>query len=425
MNLRAFPSLRLVGCSLTLAAVGGVQAGALDLEPYVTGEIRHESNLFRLSRTDEQTLGVRAPDDTVQRYTFGVEARYERAQQSLSGRVEGQRQRYRHNEALDHNGHRFVVDAETGLPGPFRLTLGYSDERRLAAFEDRRSTEPSLENEREARGELRLALSDRYSLFGGTRHRQLDSPIVAAPARLLPPPGVPARPASPDFSAREAAYALGVAYGLGGEDDEARPISVRVGLEHQEVSFDDLNRLPGEPRPAEDGYELLVLGTEWVYLVSGLSTLEATVGATRYRDRDSAGDSPIELTGDIGYRRALSALTELEIGLFRRIELLNATADTTTDTGYRLGIRWSPLPPLQFSARHERSESVYEGLSGIAPDNRGRKDRNRFTEVGVDYPLWLSSQVRLFGRFGERVSRSGGDDYRDDRYGVELTLQWP
>jgi len=418
------------GMLLVSAFAGTAGAANLDFEPYAAGLYQYESNVYKFSRQVADVTGTSGTSDHVQKYTAGLDAGYTWRDQKIHGRAEGRRFTFGEFSHLDHDEH-FL---EAGLSGVFlgsaKGLMIFSNERRMASFEDRRSTDLTIERENLARGELDVAVMPQWHVVTGARYRNIDSPLPDAPALPFPPPGAAARLASPDFAAREMAYKLGVQYGIEAKDhpEDEIPLLIGLMLEHQAISFSGVTPQPDPPpgvtRETFEGYSLLSLQTTILYVVSELSKLDGKLGASRYMPEESSGESRLDLTGEIGYTRSVTAVTEINGHLFRRIAPYAATADSTADVGASIGIKWQPRLDLLVLANYSWSRSSFRGLSGIAQENDGRGDKAQSATLSLYYPMFQYFGIRLFSSYSDRRSSLEFNDYTDEIFGAELSARW-
>lgn len=412
-----------------LSGLTPATAATLDFVPYASAQLLHESNVYRFSQQVAEITGTTDTSDRIERYAAGLETSYAWTQQQLRAIVEGRLVRFDELTDLDHDEH--LVDL--GYAGTWftntLVELNARNERRMASFEDRRSTDLIIERDRELRGSVKFALRPNRHLLAGTRQRHLRSPLPDAPALPQPAPGAPARVASPDFAVREAAYHVGVEFGIESKDhpETEAPLLLGVKLEQENIDFSGLSPQPDPPPGVEpenfDGYQLLSLETTVQYTVSGLSTLNGALGVTQYTPDGGERSSP-ELTGNITYIRKLSALTEVEASLYQRTVLASGTADSTTDTGFGLGIKWEPLRDFMVVANYSRARSDFNGRSGVAPENSGRGDTVQNASLSLAYPVRHYFGMRVFGTTSKRSSNLAFQNYRDDTVGIELSLRW-
>ncbi|WP_281784580.1 surface lipoprotein assembly modifier [Sinimarinibacterium flocculans] len=419
-------------CAVTLVLLSGIApatAATLEFVPYASAQLLHESNVYRFSQQVADVTGTTDTADRIERYAAGLETSYAWTQQQLRATVEARLLRFDELAELDHDEHLLEMGYAGTLFANTRVDLAVRNERRMASFEDRRSTDLVIERDRELRGDLRFALRPNWHLLSGTRQRHLRSPLPDAPALLLPAPGAPARAASPDFAVRESAYSIGLEFGIESKDhpEAEAPLLLGLKLQQQNIDFSGLSPQPQPPPGVEpenfDGYDLLSLETTVQYTISGLSSLGGAFGVTQYTPDGGERSSP-ELTGNLGYTRKLSALTEVEASLYQRIVLASGTADSTTDTGFGLGIKWEPLLDFMVVANYSRARSDFNGRSGVAPENSGRGDTVQNASLSLAYPVRHFFGLRVFGTTSKRSSNLAFQNYRNDTVGIELSLRW-
>jgi len=419
-----------VALALALAAVAPASGGELTLIPYSSVQGTHDSNVYRFSRQVADVTGTTDTSDRNVRMVAGLDAGYAWQQQKLQALVEGRNIRYDEFQHLDHNEYAAGALFTGGVLSHTRVLLEFRDERRMASFEDRRTTALIIERDQTGRGELELVVTPQWRVVSGVRGRNLRSPLPDAPALPLPPPGAAARRASPDFGVHEAAVNTGVLYGIENKEhpEEEAPLLMGVVLEYQTVGYSGVTEQPPPPpgvtRETFDGYSLLTLAATARYAVSGMSLLDAKLGLTRYNPRASTATTQPDVSGEIGYTRKLSAVTELNAHLFRRVVAAVATADATSDNGISVGAKWEPLRDLTVLGNYAWATSSFEGLSGIAPENEGRSDTVQSATLSVAYPPSRPFHVRVFGSYTERTSNLAFNDFVDETVGIELSFRW-
>lgn len=420
-------------CSgVTLAAMtlaGAALAGESSFKPYVSAQYLHESNVYKFSSQVAGVTGTRDTSDRIQRYTAGLETSYTWSQQKLHALVEGRRINYADFNHLDHNERAFEAGFDGGILSNTRGLLNFRDERRMASFEDRRSTQLTMERDLTGRGALDINITPQWHFLTGVRGRHLRSPLPDAPALPLPPPGAPARLASPDFALRESAYHVGVQFGIEDKENPTTEAPLLFGfmMERATIRFSNATPQPVPPPPMVqetfEDYELLSLQATAQYAATGLSIFDAKLGTTYYKAMSSGASSEPDMTGEIGYTRQLSVVTEINAHLFRRIVPYAATSDAAIDTGVSVGAKWQP-GDLTALVNYSYAESAFRGSSGSAPEDSGRNDKTQNATLSFAYPLFQYFGVRLFGSYSARRSSLGYNDYTDQTAGVELTFRW-
>lgn len=414
--------------ALLLTAVTA-RAGDLDLDPYASSQYRYDSNVYRFSRQVADVTGTAETADRSRRDSAGLDARYTWQRQTLQVIAEGRRFTFDEFTHLDHDEYALAAAYDGAVMASTRGRVEFHEERRMASFEDRRTTQLVMENDRAASAGITVAVTPQWQVTAGTRGRHLRSPLPDAPALPQPPPGAPARVASPNFAVYETGFSAGVQYGIENKEhpeDEA-PLLVGGLLEHTRVRFSGFTPQPPPPpgvtRETFDGYALIALGATVTYSLDGMSSLDAEAGITQYRPAQS-GDTSLAATGEIAYIRRPSVITELRASLYRRIVPIAPTASAGTDTGIELGARWEPLRGLEFQGEYAFGTSSARSESLFAPENFGRSDNVQRAALSVGYPQGRPIFIRLFSAYSDRHSSLGFNDYSDFTAGVELSARW-
>lgn len=413
-----------------LAVAGTAEAGEFGFVPYSSARGQYDSNVYRFSSQVADVTGTTDTSDRHVRLLAGLDASYAWQQQKLQAMVEGRSLRYDDFQHLDHNEYAVGAAFNGAVLSHVKGVLEFRDERRMASFEDRRTTQLIMERDQAGRAEVALALTPRWQIVTGVRGRNLRSPLPDAPALPLPPPGAAARNASPDFGVHEAAFNTGVVYGIDNKDrpeDEA-PLLLGVVLEYQTVSYSGVTEQPTPPpgvtRETFDGYSLLTLAGTARYAVSGLSLLDVKLGLALYDPDAATADSRPIVTGEIAYTRKLTAVTELNAHVFRRVVAAVATADATSDNGASVGAKWEPIRDFTVLANYLWATSSFEGLGGIAPENEGRDDTVQAATLSVAYPPSRAFHARVYAGYDDRRSNLEFNEYSAETVGIEMSFRW-
>lgn len=400
----------------------GFEWGRFEMVPYASAQYSRESNVFRFSNEVADVTGTSDTADRIQRYLAGLDTSYTWQQQKLMATVEGRTFDYDTYTHLDHSERLLRLSYVGGFWDHTIGLLNLSDERRMASFEDRRSTDLVIERQRIVEGGVEVAVTPEWRILGGTRHSTLSSPLPEAPA--LPQSGVPARAASPDFEVEETALTGGVQYGIESAEhpETEAPLLLGLMLEHETVRFSGF--VPDADGVGAEDYRLLGLEATAQYAVSGLSTLNASMGATQFESLDGDSDSSIELTGEIRYTRELSAVTEVNARVFRRFSPFVPSAEVTTDTGVGVGAKWEPILDIALLLDYSRTESEFGDHGDAAPENTGREDTTDSASLSLLYTRIEYFGLRLFGTRDERDSNLGFNNFSANTVGAELTFRW-
>lgn len=430
MSIGPRTRLRREGAAAVLLLASAAAAGAdLDFDPYAASQYLYDSNVYKFSRQVADVTGTEVTADRSWRHVLGLDARYTWQRQTLQVVGEGRQFRFDQFDHLDHDEYAFGAAFDGAVLGSTRGRLEFREERRMASFEDRRTTQLVMENDRAGRAGVTVAITPQWQVTAGARGRRLYSPLPDAPALPQPPPGAPARVASPDFAVHETGFSAGLQYGIENKEhpEDEGPLLIGALLEHTRVSFTGFTPQPQPPpgvtRETFDGYALIALGATASYSLDGLSSLDGELGVTQYRP-SRGGETSLSATGEITYIRRPSVITELRASLYRRIVPTAPTASAGTDTGIGLGLKWEPLRGLEILADYAFGTSSARSESLFAPENFGRNDTVQNAALSLAYPRFQPFFARVFTTYGDRRSSLGFNDYDAFTVGVELTARW-
>lgn len=373
-------------------------AAAADTQfsPYAASQLQYDSNVFALPSRDAAAAQDGDPTraDTVQRYRAGVDARYRWGRQALRGSVEGRHFDYWHFGRLDHDEYTVTGGLDWVAASAVGGALEFSQERRMAPFLDRNSTELTMETDRSGRGHFDLALNPEWSVRAGFDIHRLDSPL----------------PAYPGFALDENAGDLALRY-LG-----AGKLALGLYTEYVEGGYS------GVPDAAEFRQATADLTAD--YAVSGVSEISARLGYSQRQSRNGGGGGDVSgTTGSLEYRRHFSVKTSGDLQVFRRISSYVGGTNSVVDTGAGLGFRWEPDVKLAISPTYTWTQSVYHGLAVGSSAAAGRRDHFQDARLDLDFRAlpWLS--IRPFARYRVRGSNSSANAFNEAMAGIDIVAR--
>lgn len=387
---------RLLRCAVLALAWPAAAVGELKLDPYLSTQYEYQSNVFSVASRDQAIAQSGDPqrDDSLLRYLAGLEAAYSWSRQKLSALIEGRRLDYQHFGQLDHNEYLVSGTLDWALGNSVDGAIDVRQERRMAAFADRNSSQLTLERERVVKSKAGLLIGPDWRVEGGVARRDLDSPL----------------PGFSDFSLAENSGTLGLKY-LGISRLSAGLETTYLDGEYQGITAAPrFNQITGQATA--------------LYTVSGLSRLDAAIGYTQRKDREPDQDKTTAFTGSLGYSRKLSGKTDVNVQVFRRVSSYTAGATSTVDTGAGAGANWQATPKIAVSLNYEWTQSSFQGQalpgSGI-PD---RRDHLQSMAASLSYqPLqWLS--IRPYARYQDRSSNFALDSYNGAVLGIEVRARF-
>lgn len=383
--------------SLAVATlIGGHEARAeFEFVPYGMTQVLHDSNVYRVSSSDQARLvdGRPVRSDTIYSSALGLEANYLWGEQKLRTQLEGRRFDYESAKPLS----RFEYLFSTGLDWVLLSNVGgsadYMQERKLAALEDRDTSRLVFNLDRRGSLKANLGLGNAWRLEGGYALHDLASPI----------------PAAPDFGLRENTFSTALKY-LG-----VARITAGIGADYVDGRF----RGVGDNGSFKQYAGQFTLG----YEATGLSSFNGVLGYTRREDPTQGGNTG-ELTGDFGYKRELTGKTRASIDLFRRVVSYDAGANSVVETGGTAAIDWDATERIAAGLTYSYNTGRFGASNLVGAPNNGRRDRIATAGLNVRYkPLrWL--QVKTYGSYQTRQSNLAGASFNDAIAGLELSLRF-
>ena len=379
--------LLALACPLPAAAVGS-------LVPYGSAQVEYNSNIFALE-SREQALaqnGDAKRSDRLLRYVLGVEGKLALSQQSLRAKIEGRRVDFDHFGYLDHDEYLVSGGLDWQLSSAVDGLLELSQERRMASFEDRNSTELTLETERVARGTANVDITPEWRLETGLERRELDSPL----------------PDFPDFRLTEDSIGAALKYLL------IDRLAAGVHAEYLRGRFD------GATNSGRFHQESLALVAD--YAIEDFSSVGAELGITKRTEGSGGGDQA--LTGEISYHRELTGKTKVDLQLFRRVRSYVGGASSVTEDGASVGLAWQATVKTSVAGLYQWTHGSFQD-SGAASDNTGRSDKGDIASLKISYQMlpWIS--LRPYGGYQSRDSNIALNSFEASFVGFEVLARLP
>ena len=377
----------------------GCAFAQLNLTPYLASSYQYNSNVFDLSpraQADARAAGsYSGASDQVLRNIVGLNVDERWSRQHFFLKAESRRFNYVRFSRLDHNEYLLNGGLDLTLTSVLNGTLNVSQERRMAAFADRNTTQLTLERERIAEGTFNFLLSPEWAVVGGARSRDLYSPL----------------PNIPKFGLTETSGQAGIKY-LG-----IRRFTAGIEGEYLAGSFSGT--------PDRETFRQQTVQFTTTYEVSGLSTFNTQLGYTRRRDDFGAGGTTSAFTGDLGYRRVFTGKTSADLHVFRRVNSYVAGANSVIDTGASVGAEWKPTAKITVNFAYTWTQSKFQGQPAPGVFNPGRSDRFQDVLLKAEYQAlyWLS--VRPMVEYQDRHSNVELARYKAFVTLIELRLSFP
>ena len=383
---------RLLWWTLLLLVWPGAAFALAKFSPYAFGGATYHSNVFYFSGDDEARVftGDDRQDDRIVHYGAGLDLAYEWGQQKLHASGLARQLDFGHFEQLDHDEYAFDLGFAWKLGSAVDGSFDYDQERRMAPFAERNSTELVLETAREGAARFNLAVTPEWRIESGLIASELQSPL----------------PEFPDFALEEETVALAVKY-LG-----AGLAAWGLASEYGQGEF---RGVPGGGDFDETKLELTM-----DYTVPDLTGLSARAGATR---RDAGiGDPRTEFTGALGYYRQLSAKTVFKTGVFRRVESFVGGPTAVLETGAELELNWQASDKTSVFGSYEYAHGEFQQAFADSPGDR--IDRTHTVALNLSYKAlpWLSIRPNL--RHQRRASNVDLESHRASIGGIEFEIRF-
>ena len=380
-----------------LAAFPALAWADLEAHPYAGAQYEFNSNIFALASREEMIAdtGQSQRSDTDLRSTIGLDAKGAFGPDRLSGTIEGRRYLFDRFSDLDHNEYLYTGEFDWKAASILDGKLGIDQERRMAAFSDRISTQLAMEIDRVLDAGFNVDLDPEWRMETGAKLHRLNSPL----------------PGFPDFKLRENTGTVALKY--------RGTAKFTSGL--QAVYVD--GRFSGVPdSPAYSQFTGLLTST---YTVSGKTDLDSDIGYTYFRSRDPGGTNIGGLSVTIGLNERFTGKTSADLHAYRRVEGFVAGADAVTDTGIDVGLQWQATTNFGVQTSYEWVYSEYGALGPGAPSGSDRRDHAQLTTLSLNFlPLdWLA--LRLYGNYTDRESDVQIDGFNQAIAGIDVKVRMP
>lgn len=358
---------------------------------FASEDVAHNSNVFELSGHDEAFSldGDPTLADTTQRYTAGVDSNLALGSQKLVLRLEGRHWNFDHFSRLDHN--EYLASGRLAIKMSFTLdgSLDYQEERRMAEFVDRHSTDLSLENERTGNARLNLLIDPEWRLETGLQVHELRSPLPGIP-------GFGIKDKSADFAVKY----IGI-----------QSLAAGIYINYLAGRFD------GVPDNGRYHQQSLFLTAD--YSRSELSSIGIQLGYTIRQNDDNVNNQTTALTGLLKYHRELTGKTSIDIQAFRRLDSYVGGEGSVENTGADAKASWHITDKTSVNGDYRWSHSRFTPSTAISPD-QNRKDNDQIASIRLQYQSqpWLSLQP--YCSYQVRDSNIDIDRFRATIVGIDI-----
>ncbi len=151
------------------------------------------------------------------------------------------------------------------------------------------------------------------------------------------------------------------------------------------------------------------------YTVNQMSKLTSKLGASQRRVPGSPNAAANGFTGELQYKRTVSALTKVTLGVFRRLQTFPSFSDYVTESGASAQLDWQPTLKLYTSVLAQYIDDSYHGSD--------RSDKLALLDAGVNYQWFEHFSLKPGFHFEDRKS-STTYSYIDRIYSLEAKLMF-
>jgi hypothetical protein len=387
---RTLAALMLLG--MALPAVVDAQA---TFNPYVSAQVEHDSNVFRVPNAQTAALltGDSTLSDTDERYIAGVNGTYLWSIQKLTGNFEARRIEYNHFGYLSHSEYLGNLQLDWKLARALDGILQYRQERLAAAFENRNSSTLTVNMDRNIVGRLNYNFMPDWRLETGVNFHTLEAPLQLYPG----------------FTEHETGSRLGIDYlGLA---------NLTYGVLVERTDGDYTHAVGVGP------YRQTSFLFTTTYKVSGLSSLNGSIGYTTRNQTLPAGNVSA-VTGNIGYTRQLTGKTSLNLQLVRAVNSYVAAGGSEIDTMAAFGVNWQTTYKLGVGINYSYIRSTFAGNVIPGSATVGRLDHTQQGLFNVTYQLFRQLQIKGYVSRQSRSSNYELDTFNDTTVGFQALAHW-
>ena len=378
-----------------LLTTPGLCFAQLTVNPYVSAQVEHDSNVFRLQ--DRQTALLLTGDstlgDTDERYIVGTDGTYQWGRESLVGKFEGRKVEYDHFTANDHSEYLADLALNWKVLSELDGVLSLRQEKLAAPFENRDSSTLEVNTDRSIFGKVNYTFTPDWRLDGSVNFHTLKAPLQFYP----------------DFTEHETISHAGISY-LG-----VANLTYGIAYDHVDGSY---THAVGVGAYSENTSQFVVN-----YKISGLSSFNGSLGYTSRTQTEPDG-SVSGLTGSLGYVRQLTGKTSVHVQVSRVVNSYLAAGGSEIDTAATVGAVWAATYRLSVSADYGYVRSTFVGEAIPGSTANGRVDKTPTGAVNVNYDLLRQLRLKAYYNRTSRDSNFDLYSYNDTTIGIQLTAHW-
>ena len=171
--------------------------------------------------------------------------------------------------------------------------------------------------------------------------------------------------------------------------------------------------------PIDGTYTQTAVNLTMTYAVSRLSSFHGAVGHTE-RDQGENQGNLSEITGNLGYTRAVSGKTSLSLDYSRAVNSYIAAGGSELDTTVALKVNFQATFKIGISASYQQIWSDFLGETIPGTDVLGRRDRTPGAFLNVNYQAlrWLS--IQPYAYYQRRTSNQEIYEFSNTTVGLRI-----
>ncbi len=372
-------------CAIVLLWNHPVVAGDV-IQPYISGSMTHDSNLFRLSEDR-----VPATSDTViNRLEAGVKVDYPFGRQQLLLKGSVNSNKFERYEYLNYEGHDWQSVWNWQVGNLWQGNLGYTRSQTLASFaETQVTTTGDVRTQQALFANANYRLHPDWRLHWGGRWQDLKAGSSAT--RYL--------------NREETSGVFGVDYLTPGNNS--------IGVQGQFIEARFPEREITAANSLGNGYSQITISSvaDWKY--SGNSRFRGSLGYTQRQYDEFATRDFNGMTGRLSYDWSLTGKTLLSVAAWRDVGGIDDIISTFAVTkGTSLDVSWSPTSKISVTGGVAHKSYEFRGDSGFVLGVVGkREDEIRSVSASLGYSPLQNVQLSLGGRIEQRDSNRIFIDY--------------
>lgn len=386
---------------LLLMPFTACQAVLDDFTPYAYGKVLHDSNVFRVSGSDEAIAltGDNTKDDTITTLGAGLKSDLKLSRQHLLFDADLARVTYNTFGILDHTRAKGRAAWKWQVGNLWSGDLGYRYVRRMSSFYERSTPTKDMRTTRTTYFNAGYRLSPDLTLIG--------------------------KAISEDTSFQERDRLDRVSTTGQFETQYRNTLNTRVGLRARYTQYDLKNEQLIAGVPVNNDFNETELSGVFYWEGSAKSSLEARLGYTMLRYDELSDRNFNGLTSRLTYFWAISGKTRLDLAIWRETSSLSREIITyVLSQGISLKPSWSVTRKVALQGELAYIQNDFQGENETRQTLglQNRKDNTRRYSIGANWTPRNFMSLRVGYRVENRDSTIDSIDFDDKQVDAELRL---